>query len=119
MDEVNASAKTSADLSSILSSLLSNPDAISKVNGIISQYTSSDGENKAASETAPSESAEPPSETKIPDLLSLISSSAPTQNKEQTALLLAIRPYLSPHRRELIDGFIRMSKLTDIIKKLT
>lgn len=119
MDEANESAKTSADLSSILGSLLSNPDAISKVNGIISQYTSSDGEKNDTSEASPTEAAEPASEAKIPDLLSLISSSTPTQNKEQTALLLAIRPYLSPHRRELIDGFIRMSKLTDILKKLT
>ena len=127
MDDLEATPEqSSADLSAIFGSLLSNPDALSRVSGIISQYTNSESAEKGG-EVEPkidnpepqSGNPEPPSAPKLPDLLSLFSKSAPSQNKEQTALLLAIRPYLSEHRRELIDGFIKMSKLTDILKSLT
>ena len=60
--------------------------------------------------------------SKIPNILSNFSSTKAEDSiatKQQIALLLAIRPYLSERRKELIDTFIKMSKLGAIFKNLT
>lgn len=38
---------------------------------------------------------------------------------KRTALLLALKPYMSPRRCEAIDYFIRINKLGDVIKTIT
>lgn len=120
MDEVKNTTATPSDLSAMLGSLLQDPDALSRVSGIISQYTGAENSSTEQAQSTPeAEPTQVAPKLPLPDLLSMLHASAPSQNKEQTALLLAIKPYLSEHRRELIDGFIKMSRLTDILKKLT
>jgi hypothetical protein len=59
--------------------------------------------------------------SKMPQILSQFSSKNSEESlatKQQIALLLAIRPYLSDRRKELIDTFIKMNKLGVIFKKI-
>ena len=138
---------TNVDLSSLVSNLLSNPDAISKMSNIISSLSSNtngknsppSNENKEISKeskdnvesnTSNNKDSSPTFQNfdatnilaKMPEFLSKISSSKAEDSivaKQQIALLLAIRPYLSEHRKELIDTFIKMNKLGAIFKNLT
>ena len=135
------------DLSSLLGAMLSNPEMLSKIGNIISKIgntetstnsppTSNNAENIETVTTPNKENSnnfEASSPTfqnhnnenivsKLPDILSKISSSnadISAENKQQIALLLAIRPYLSEHRKELIDTFIKMNRLGSIFKNLT
>ena len=140
----NGDEKREFDISSILTSLLSNPDAISKMGDTISKYTKSDtsppindnsdilSENtnnikniseksESASPTSPPQ-AEEANSLKFPEFLSILSSKNSASNpstKNQTALLLAIKPYLSPRRQELIESFIKICQFSEILKKIT
>lgn len=147
MSEGIEEIRSSSDLSTILASALSNPELLSKMGEMLSRATQStigndSPPNKEISENAErhtgnlsndiANSEEPsptfqnsinPDITKLlPEILSLLSSQKAeisTENKQQTALLLAIRPYLSERRRELIDSFIRFDRISSALRKLT
>ena len=135
------------DVSGLLKSLLSNPEAFSKMSNIISNLASSanstnppqsndnNGVNAELADniennTTNSKEYSPTFQNqdvtnilpKIPEILSKISSAKAEDSiatKQQIALLLAIKPYLSEHRKELIDTFIKMNKFGAIFKNLT
>ena len=135
------------DVSGLLKSLLSNPEAFSKISNIISNLASSanstnppqNNDNNGINEeladniennTTNSKEYPPTFQNqditnilpKIPEILSKISSVKAEDSiatKQQIALLLAIKPYLSEHRKELIDTFIKMNKFGAIFKNLT
>ena len=147
MTESMGEAQASTDLSSLLGSLISNPEALSKIGEIISNATSTqEGDNPPHSiiiESNLEDSSSQIEETstinkgvsptfqnpnsndillKLPKILSKLSSEKGENSiatKQQIALLLAIRPYLSEHRKELIDTFIKMNRLGAIFKNLT
>lgn len=131
----------------MLSALLSNPDTMSKIGNIISKFTdSNNGVNSPqsqdntnisdnteekerefsqnSSDSSPLTNVAPNLDiaSHLPDLISLLSgqnSQVSQQTKQQNALLLAIRPYLSEHRQQLIDSFIKFSRFGEIFKKLS
>lgn len=135
------------DVSELLKSLLSNPEAFSKMSNILSNLASSanstnppqSNDNNGVNEeladniennTTNSKEYSPTFQNqdvtdilpKIPEILSKISSAKAEDSvatKQQIALLLAIKPYLSEHRKELIDTFIKMNKFGAIFKNLT
>lgn len=147
MSESAEESRGTADLSTLVSGLLSNPEAISKMGEIISKLGSgasennpppnadnlkNDEENKTQTDenTPLQEDVSPTFQKsdsndvllKLPQMLSKLSSVKPQDSiatKQQIALLLAIRPYLSEHRRELIDTFVKMNHLGAIFKNLT
>ena len=147
MTESIGEAQASNDLSSLLGSLILNPEALSKIGEIISNATSVQNEDNSPhspqkennSEETPPQidnsttniKAIPPTFQnpnsndillKLPKILSKLSSEKGENSiatKQQIALLLAIRPYLSEHRKELIDTFIKMNRLGAIFKNLT
>ena len=135
------------DLSTLFSSLVSNPEIMSTMGNIISNLSANQndvtpplndnfqGNNENSNENnennivnneenSPTFQNFDPSDilSKIPNILSNFSSTKAENSiatKQQIALLLAIRPYLSERRKELIDTFIKMSKLGAIFKNLT
>ena len=137
----------SQDISGALFSFLSNPDAIGKLSGILSKYTNaSDSTNSPQGEDFSKEN--DTSDTQSNENIAVSSTSSPTnknssnlnlgldfskiasilggnspektqKNKEQIALLLAIRPYLSPRRQELIDSFIKINHIGEILNKIS
>ena len=144
MSEEKSPPPQGIDLSGILGALLSNPEALSRVGKIISDHVSTDETGKTDNPPPDSDNTEeintnfstnPDISTEnkestatsqlfelgnaLPKLLSVLSSSgdAPSQkNKEQIALLSAIKPYLSPRRRNMIDSFIKVSRFGELFK---
>ena len=78
-----------------LAALASNPEIISKLPDIISAFGGMGGGGRSGATGG---------EKKDQD--------------RRTALLLALRPYLSPRRREIVDYLIKMNKLGDVFKNL-
>lgn len=135
-------AERSSDMSSLLSSLLSNPEILSKVsdtlraleenaNGTekkISDNGSGEAERADGSgEEIPSASAgeesadgdsPPSSPTSAPPFINPFAEDSEGA-RNRSALLRALRPYLSPRRREVLDGIMRMSMLGDMVKKIS
>lgn len=147
MSENEEKGASAIDASTLISNLLSNPDAISKIGNIISKLSESsndtysppkdentiDDNNTSRQNESNNSNIEefPPTLqnldmsrvlSKLPAIISNFSSEKGENffaNKQQIALLLAIRPYLSKHRQELIDTFIKMNRLGAIFKNLT
>ena len=147
MEENRDEIVTESNSTELLSALLSNPDTMSKIGSIISKFTDSanrdnsppNQENLNIHENSKenehqflqNDSNNPPHintapnldiVSKLPDLISLLSSQnsqISQQTKQQNTLLLASRPYLSEHRQQLIDSFIKFSRLGEILKKLS
>ena len=127
-----------------LLSLLSSPDAMSKMAGALSRLGILDGEEQSEEKSADEGSVPTASDTrdplssllsnpeilsKIPTILSALGASSdkgsatPPSHKDKgkdrrIALLLALRPYLSPHRREIVDYLVKMNKLGELFKGL-
>lgn len=147
MSESSSVQEPSTDLATLLSSLLSSPDSLSKISEIIDKRTNLENRDnspqnnifstnddditkavenstdvlKDISPTPQNEEKENQSENPL-GFLSFLSSerlSSLSLKQEQINLLLAVRPYLSEHRRELIDGFIKFSKIAGIFKNLS
>ena len=147
MSENEEKGASAIDASTLIANLLSNPDAISKIGNIISKLGESsndthsppdnentiDDNNTLQQNENNNSNIEKLSPTfqnldmgnilsKLPAIISNFSSEKgeiSLANKQQIALLLAIRPYLSKHRQELIDTFIKMNRLGAIFKNLT
>ena len=145
MSESSQSVTSSPDVAAILAGMLSNPEALSKIGGILSKFTAGEsGLNPPQNEQVGAESEDVISTPS--DYQADISTASPTEqtenegigaldfakiasifgggferqktpNNTQTALLLAVRPYLSPRRKELIDTFIKFSRLGDFLNK--
>lgn len=147
MSESTTENRNSMDFSSLVGGIISNPDALSKMTDIISKLglnasganspLEAEKANKSTNDEVNSSEKDVLSSTnsstsnnfeanniisKMPDILSKISSIKGENSiidKKQIALLLAIRPYLSEHRKELIDTFIKMDKIGAVFKNLT
>lgn len=147
MSESLSVQEPSTDLATLFSSLLSSPDSLSKISEIINKHTNIENRDNSPQENdlsinntdnsstiTPnpniSEGAFPTSKENRNDnpsenplgFLSLLSSeklSSLSLKQDQINLLLAVRPYLSEHRRELIDGFIKFSKIAGIFKNFS
>lgn len=135
------------DLSAMLLNMLNSPDAMAKISSVLSVLSNPSianapppsEENTANTDSTPDTNSQnlkensTPSPTfsnselgdisqKLPELLSLLSAQKSRQNTastQQISLLLAIKPYLSPRRRELIESFIQINRLGDVLKALS
>lgn len=129
------SAKLPSGLAEILSTLMANEALMSQIQGIVGESVATsaekDGseESKTATERPPS--IDPKVMEKLPEVVAVLrpfletSSSKDDQRKEETkgadprtALLCALKPYLSPRRCEVIDYITRISRLGDVMKHL-
>lgn len=112
-DTEPASEKPAAE-PSILSSLLSNPELISKLPELISVISPlmSNLSSQAKSDVLPSVT-----KSTIP------ASATPTHTQDRelqnrSALLCALKPYLKKERQDAIDYMIKLSRLSNILKTL-
>ena len=101
------------DLSSMIEKLKEHPEIVSSVAGAL-------GLGAAAPPAVPTDAA---AASSIPDILSTI---APLMSSKEEhgqcddnrlALLIALKPYLSPQRCEIIDLIIKFSQMGDLLKK--
>ena len=107
------------NLSEMLSSVLSDPDAMKKLMGVAQNFMGSaeSGEDKksVAAEQNREEEKEQTEEVRSARRFPIDTAS----NNERIALIAALRPYLSPERKEIADSLIKMlkmMKLADISK---
>ena len=143
MSENAQENSTSQNAINVLSSILSSPNSISKMRDIISKYTNDENRDSSPQENELSSTfSKSTSETE--DLNNNISDKSPTEenkessdsshsspldimsifqymsngkndnNDKHTALLLAVRPYLSKRRQELLDTLISIGKIGKI-----
>jgi len=107
------------DLSAMVEKLKSNPEIVSSVASVLGINPPSPDAEKSGSEEKGSST--------LPDMIStlapLLSSKreghkSDLSNDHLTALLCALRPYLSAERQEIIDYIMKFSKIGDILKKL-
>ena len=135
----------SLDLS-MLSGLLSNPEVMSKVRGVLSSISTPEGKEEApAAQTSAAPEGDDLSSklssvmenkelmSKLPDVMAamgpLLSGGGKggkgggggkrSECDKRIALLLALKPYMSPRRCEAIDYIIRLNKLGDVVKTIT
>lgn len=62
------------------------------------------------------EQAAPPTDAPAAAALSPVAGKKPTDNR--TALLLALKPFLSEDRRNAVDAMLRISALGDVLRRL-
>lgn len=91
------------NLSEMLKGVLSDPDAMSKIMGA--------AQGLMGAQSAPNQkddTASVSSEEKKEDAVKVVGK---TGNEERIALIMALRPYLSPERRKNADNLIKMLKM--------
>lgn len=130
-----------------LSDLLSNPEFVARLSQIAAGLKAGMTETETTEPAPHREETPPPSETantgnnekstdnlasvlsnpelmaKLPDVIATISpilggGEKKARPDKRTALLLALRPYLSPGRREAVDYITKLGKLNDLFKNL-
>lgn len=124
MADENQTAKPLPDLSGIMNMLSGNPELMKMASGILSGLPKSDPPDPPIAQSV--EASPPPPEfdptlfaKTVAPLLSGQPGIAkkPSPNDERRcALLKALRPYLSPERRDAVDQMLKFSKLTDLIR---
>ena len=149
MDEERTSERDGTGALGLLSSILSNPNAIAGASAILSKYLSDENRegspqssdiseqnniisptntkihtvNEGESPTSENDEKGENSEAKDAPAGSFSSFGAKfgdaRADKNRTDLLLAIRPYLSPRRQKMIDELVSLNRLTKIFKTIS
>lgn len=124
MSDENQTSKSLPDLSGVLNMLSGNPELMKMASGILSGLPKSTPPEPTVQQNV--ESPPPPefdpalfAKTVAPLLSgqSPITAKKPSPNDERRcALLKALRPYLSPERRDAVDQMLKFSKLTDLLR---
>ena len=124
-------------LSDTLASILSNPELMSKISGILDSGSQDDNAVPKESEPPTGNSignalSDPALMAKLPEVISVLrpmlengekkgeppKSGGSSAGNKRMALLYALKPYLSPRRCEAIEYFARISKMGDMIKNI-
>ena len=143
------------DLSAALSTLLSDPELMSRISGIVNGTSSAPSQPESTPDTPPpptdaetaaqaTDAVPPPGNTagglggllsnpdvmaKLPAVMATIApmlggegkgstknhSSPPRSENKHTALLCALKPYLSPRRCQAIDYIIKLEKIGSLL----
>lgn len=105
--------KSGLDLSAVLGKLAENPDMLK---GILSSLTAEGATEEKAGEDSPAPPAiDPEAVAKLAPVMSMLGGKNLQQNSPRCELLRALRPYLSPARREAVDYMIRLDGLGGIL----
>ncbi len=110
------SSSPQSPMGDILSSLLSNPEMLAKLPSLLSSVKpiiDMLGIGSQASASVPASAA-----TDIQSSVAALPSSRAASADSRTALLCAMKPYLSHERQNAIDYIVKLSKLGDILKTL-
>ena len=123
----NRDTPSSDPIPEMLGSILSNKELMDKISAIVGTPVA-DTNNNAPSSPA-SILSDPDVMAKLPEVISVLRPMMNGTQKEEkkeharandrrTALLCALKPYLSPKRCEAIDYITKISKLGDVMKNL-
>ena len=106
------------DLNSTLSSILSDPNAMKQIEALASQLGL--GQNTEQEAQVSRQDTQEAGFNLNPEMLQKVMTilSNARKNNPSTALLIAIRPMLSPPRQEKLDRAIQMLQLTEAAEEL-
>ena len=120
----SSNSGSSSQIGDVFSSLLSNPEILTKLPSIIAsvkpiiEMLGKAGSATVATATS-GDTKEPSNESTSISAAKLKESSSSQKGADsRTALLCAMKPYLSEGRREAVDYIIKLSRLGDILKTL-
>ena len=116
-------------LQSALGALLSNPALMASISKIASGMPSQGAEQGETAATSTLPAIDPELVAKLPEMIRTFSpllsgaqsSPKPTPPKKESpseqrcALLLALKPFLSPERQSAADSLLRLSQLSDVL----
>lgn len=114
----------STDALSLVSTLLRDPETVSRLMGAISEISaqkSESGGEAAEAAVGSEDSGGDEVREKLSGVMAALSgggSQGARANDRHTALLLAIKPYLSPKRAELIDDLIKLGSVGELLRGL-
>ncbi len=109
-------SSASNPMGDIISSLLSNPEMLAKLPTLLSSVKPMiDMLGGMGASTAPTSGANASEAQSVPTSLSAKQN---TNADSRTALLCAMKPYLSQERQNAIDYIVKLSRLGDILKTL-
>lgn len=97
-----------------LGAVLSDPELLAKLPQVMAMLRPM--MEQAAPPSAAPPSAAPPTDAPAAAALSPVAGKQPTDNR--TALLLALKPFLSEDRRNAVDAMLRISALGDVLRRL-
>ena len=129
-----SSPLSSSSVQSAVDALLAHPELISAVASALGASRGnppSENDKPPPRETVPSEipaAAHTESKNPIPDPLAMLGGIAPLiaplrgnsndpKNDSRACLLQALKPYVSPARRDAIDTMIRLSRIADLLRQ--
>lgn len=118
--ESAASSAAQNPMGDVLSSLLSNPELLAKLPSLLSSMKpilDMLGGVGAAGTAQTSATASPPVGAQS-EPASEQDKSSDKKSDSRTALLCAMKPYLSPDRQNAIDYIVKLGRLGDILKSL-
>ena len=122
----------SGGLPDVLSSLMANEELMSQISKIVNEDAAPNRETEQDKEkpTDAPFALNPQTLEKLPEVVAAIRPFLTEENQprkkptgggatdHRTALLCALKPYLSPRRREAIDYITRISKLGELMKQM-
>lgn len=101
------------DFTDKISEILNDPQSIEKMRGIAEQLLG--GEQKATKPAEPSlDLAQIEDTVDIAKIISLFNT-VNNKNDDRTKLLLALKPHLSPERRQRVDKAVKILRLIEIM----
>ena len=100
----NKSAEMPADLSGMLSSIMSNPQAMSMLTSLLGNMSGEKHKEVCEEECKAEVSVPAPCEAK-------------GKNEKRRQLLLALKPFLSPERRQALDRILMISEALSLLQK--
>ena len=121
------------NLSEMLAGIMSDPAIMEKITDVIGGKPQKEQQTppQSASEGIASVLSNPELMAKLPEVIEVLrpmlsgdATKAPLKESKydaasrRTALLFALKPYLSPHRCEAIDYIVRISKMGDLMKNI-
>ncbi len=103
---------TSPDLSKLLSSVMSNPGAMNMLSSLLGGMSGDKKEEKATL----SRQNEKCEEKHLPPPCALPQDKELTANEKRRQLLLALKPFLSPERRQALDRILMISEALALLQ---
>ena len=121
----NASTQENDVFSSALSGILNNPEMMSMISSMAKQLQGADTPSQSfeakqdVQEAAPASAEGSGALGALAPLLAQTFGKLSREDDERARLLRALKPYLSPNRRDAIERIIKFSKISDVLKNLS
>ena len=106
------------DISKNLADLLNDPESLGRLREMAENILGGNSESPPKQESSESSIFGDIDPSQIENIISVMSRLKANQNDDRSKLLLALKPHLSPPKREKVDTAIKLLKLIDLLPLL-